>query len=175
MLFRPKYTVNSIYNLKTDKLKQMGIRAVFSDLDNTLLAWNKFETAQEMDRLNKRLAKAGIRLVVISNNNAQRVGKVLDPYGIEFVAKARKPLPFAINDERESLGLQKDEVMMVGDQLITDIQAGNLAGVKSVLVRPLVETDKWNTRINRFFEKIIFFFLNLTHKVVFEEDLKNGK
>ena len=63
---------------------------------------------------------------------------------------------------------------MVGDQLITDIQAGNLAGVESVLVKPLIQTDKWNTRINRFFEKIIFFFLNLSHPVTFKETLKNG-
>ena len=61
------------------------------------------------------------------------------------------------------MGLKKDQVMMVGDQLITDIQAGNLAGVESVLVKPLVETDKWNTRINRFLEKFIFFFLSFSH------------
>ena len=54
MLFRPKYTINTIYNLDPQKLNEMGIKAVFSDLDNTLLAWNKFETANEMDKLNKR-------------------------------------------------------------------------------------------------------------------------
>ncbi len=43
---------------------------------------------------------------------------------------------------------------MVGDQLITDMQAGNLAGVATVLVKPLVETDKWNTRINRFLKNL---------------------
>ena len=80
MLFRPKYTIDTIYNLDPQKLNEMDIKAVFSDLDNTLLAWNKFETAKEMDNFNQKLAKAGITLVVISNNNAQRVGKVLDPY-----------------------------------------------------------------------------------------------
>ena len=83
-------------------------------------------------------------------------------------------MPFAISKEREELGLNKKQVMMVGDQLITDMQAGNLAGVQTVLVKPLVETDKWNTRINRFFEKIIFFFLALSHRVTFKETLKNG-
>ncbi len=72
MLFRPKYTIDTIYNLDPRKLNKMGIKAVFSDLDNTLLAWNKFETAKEMDNFNQKLAKAGITLVVISNNNAQR-------------------------------------------------------------------------------------------------------
>lgn len=175
MLFRPKYTIKSIYNLDPEQLKQMQIKAVFSDLDNTLLAWNKFETAEEMNKLNQILAKNNIELVVISNNNAQRVGKVLDPYGIHFVAKARKPLPFAINRQRQKMGLTKNEVMMVGDQLITDMQAGNLAGVETVLVEPLVKTDKWNTRINRFFEKIIFFFLALRHRVTFKENLENGR
>ncbi len=174
MLFRPKYTIDTIYHLNTKELKKMDVRAVFSDLDNTLLAWNKFETAKEMDRLNQRLAHAGIKLVVISNNNGQRVGKVLDPYHISFVAKSKKPLPFAITKERKRLGLSKEQVMMVGDQLITDMQAGNLAGVRTVLVKPLIKTDKWNTRINRFFEKIIFFFLALSHRVTFRETLKNG-
>ena len=61
MLFRPKYTINTIYNLDPVKLNEMGIKAVFSDLDNTLLAWNKFETAKEMDNFNKKLAKANIK------------------------------------------------------------------------------------------------------------------
>ncbi|WEV40934.1 YqeG family HAD IIIA-type phosphatase [Lactobacillus sp. ESL0681] len=174
MIFRPRYTIDTIYHLDTATLKKLGIKAVFSDLDNTLLAWNKFETAKEMSHLNSRLAKAGITLVVISNNNAQRVAKVLDPYQIDFVAKSKKPLPFAITKKRQSMGLSQKQVMMVGDQLITDIQAGNLAGVESVLVKPLVQTDKWNTRINRFLEKIIFFFLGLTHQVTFKETLKNG-
>ncbi|GGG30658.1 MULTISPECIES: YqeG family HAD IIIA-type phosphatase [Lactobacillus] len=174
MLFRPRYTIDTIYHLDTDVLQQMNVKAVFSDLDNTLLAWNEFETAKKMDELNQRLAKAGIKLVVISNNNAERIGKVLNPYQIDFVAKSRKPLPFAITKKREQLGLAKDQVMMVGDQLITDIQAGNLAGVESVLVKPLVETDKWNTRINRFLEKIIFFFLAISHRVTFKETLENG-
>ncbi|WEV36429.1 YqeG family HAD IIIA-type phosphatase [Lactobacillus sp. ESL0677] len=174
MIFRPRYTIDTIYHLDTDVLHQMGIKAVFSDLDNTLLAWNEFETAKKMDQLNRRLAAAGVTLVVISNNNALRVGKVLNPYHIEFVAKARKPLPFAITKKRKEMGLTKKQVMMVGDQLITDIQAGNLAGVESVLVKPLIETDKWNTRINRFLEKIIFFFLAISHRVSFKETLKNG-
>ncbi len=144
MLFRPRYTIDTIYHLDPKQLKKMEIKAVFSDLDNTLLAWNKAETAVEMDELNQRLAKDGIRLVVISNNNA----------------------------ELKALNLKKDQVLMVGDQLITDIQAGNLAGVTTVLVKPLVETDKWNTRINRFFEKFIFFFLNLRKPVVFKEKLE---
>lgn len=172
MLFRPTYTIDTIYHLDSKQLQKMGIKAVFSDLDNTLLAWNRKETSAEMDALNKRLKKSGITLVVISNNTAERVGKVLDPYNISFIARSKKPLPVGINKALKHFDLQKKQAIMVGDQLITDMQAANLAGVPSVLVQPLIPSDKWNTRINRFFEKIIFFFLNLNKKVSFGDKLQ---
>ena len=175
MLFRPKYTIDSIYNLNPQQLKKMGIKAIFSDLDNTLIAWNKKDSVQEMTDFNNRLKKVGIRLVVISNNNNERVGKVLNPNRINFIAKARKPLPIGIDHALKKYNLRKSQVLMVGDQLITDIQAGNLAGVKTVLVKPLVTTDKWNTRINRFFERGIFFVLALHKPIKFKGNLDDGR
>lgn len=172
MLFRPKYTIDTIYHLDDQWLQDHRIQAVYTDLDNTLLAWNQFETAKQMDHLNKRLQSQGIKLVVISNNNAERVGKVLDPYGIPFVAKAKKPLPFAIKNEALKSGYDLNRVLYVGDQLITDMVAGNKSGVNTVLVKPLVATDKWNTRINRFFERIIFFFLNIRKRISFSKEIK---
>ncbi|EFO66935.1 HAD phosphatase, family IIIA [Lactobacillus iners LactinV 11V1-d] len=161
MIFRPTYTIDSIYNLDINALKNMGIKAIFSDLDNTLLAWNNFETDDSLQKLERRLADADIKLIVISNNSSERISKVLDVYRIEFAARARKPLPIGINKAIAKYNLNKSDVLMVGDQLLTDIVAGNLAGVRTVLVKPLVETDKWNTRINRCVEKFIFLFLDL--------------
>lgn len=162
--FRPTMTIDTIYNLDVADLKRRGINAVLSDLDNTLLAWNEKETAEKMNHLNQYLKTGGIQLIVVSNNNHERIAKVLDPYGIEFVARAKKPLPDGINRALAEFHVDKDHAIMVGDQLITDIQAGNLAGVKTVLVKPLVETDAWNTSINRFFEKFLFFFMGLNPK-----------
>lgn len=44
---------------------------------------------------------------------------------------------------------------MVGDQLLTDVAAANHAHIRSILVKPLIETDKWVTRPNRFMEKFV--------------------
>ena len=38
---------------------------------------------------------------------------------------------------------------MVGDQLMTDIRAAHRAGIRSILVKPLVEHDSFKTQINR--------------------------
>jgi predicted HAD superfamily phosphohydrolase YqeG len=37
--------------------------------------------------------------------------------------------------------------------------AAHSAGIRSILVKPLVESDAWNTKINRFFEKILKHYL----------------
>lgn len=173
-IFRPKMTIDSIYHLDVADLKRRGINAVLSDLDNTLLAWNQKETAAQMDQLNQYLKNGGIQLIVVSNNNHERIKKVLEPYNIEFVSRAKKPLPEGIEKALAKYQVEREKAIMVGDQLITDIQAGNLAGVKTVLVKPLVATDAWNTSINRFFEKFLFFFLNLNplKKITFTDKLK---
>ena len=72
------------------------------------------------------------------------------------------------------LGLKKSEVVIVGDQLMTDMVAANEAGVRSILVKPLLNTDKWDTRINRFFERIVWRELRKKYpQLQWQEDLND--
>ena len=62
---------------------------------------------------------------------------------------------------------------MVGDQLMTDMWAANNAHVRSILVKPLIETDKWDTRINRFFERFVMQRLRRVYPTMtWQEDLR---
>ena len=137
--FKPTWMVNSIYHVRPAELKEARIRAVFSDLE--LRDWM---TA---------LKEAGIPLIVISNNSHRRVERAVSPLNLPFVSRALKPLSFGITRARTRLGLEASEVVMVGDQLLTDIAAANVAGVRSILVRPLLDSDQWNTKLNRLMEK----------------------
>lgn len=154
--FKPTWMVKTIYAVSPDQLKARGIRAVFSDLDNTLIAWNNPDGTPELREWMTSLKKAGIPLIVISNNSKNRVAKATKNLELPFVSRSLKPLSFGINRARTKLVLKKSEVVMVGDQLMTDMLAANEAGVRSILVRPLLNTDKWDTRINRFFERIVW-------------------
>ena len=97
--------------------------------------------------------EAGIPVMIVSNNSAARIARVAEPLNLPFVSRALKPLTRGLNEAVTKLNLQKNEVVMVGDQLLTDIWSSNNHGVRSILVKPLIETDQWNTKINRFFEK----------------------
>lgn len=147
--------VETVYNISPSQLKSHGIRAVFSDLDNTLIAWNNPDGTPELREWMEDLKHAGIPLIVVSNNSQARVQKAVASLNLPFVYRSLKPLSFGITRARKRLGLKKSEVVMVGDQLMTDMIAANSAGVRSILVKPLVNTDKWDTKINRFFEKYV--------------------
>lgn len=147
--FKPTWMVKTIYNVSPTQLKAAGIRAVFSDLDNTLIAWNNPNGTPELHQWMQDLKEAGIPLIVISNNSASRVAKAVSALGLPFVSRSLKPLSWGINNARKRLGLSKQEVVMVGDQLMTDVLASNNAGVRSILVKPLLDSDKWITISNR--------------------------
>ncbi|WP_267905316.1 YqeG family HAD IIIA-type phosphatase [Limosilactobacillus fastidiosus] len=154
--FKPTWMVESIYSVSPEQLKAHGIHAVFSDLDNTLIAWNNPEGTPELHQWMSELEEAGVPLIVISNNSKERVAKAVKVLNLPFMSRSLKPLSFGITRARKKLGLSKDEVVMVGDQLMTDMLAAHQAGVRSILVKPIVETDKWTTRMNRFLEKYVW-------------------
>lgn len=145
--------IDAIYRLTPEQLQAQGIKAVLTDLDNTLIAWNNPDGTTELHDWLERMNEAGIPVMIVSNNSAARIARVAEPLNLPFVSRALKPLTRGLNEAVTKLNLQKNEVVMVGDQLLTDIWSSNNHGVRSILVKPLIETDQWNTKINRFFEK----------------------
>ncbi|WP_412988258.1 YqeG family HAD IIIA-type phosphatase [Pediococcus siamensis] len=153
--FKPTWRIKKIYSLTPDELKKAGIRAVLTDLDNTLIAWDNPEGTPELRAWIAKMAKAGIPVIVVSNNSHARVKRALENIQLPFVSRALKPLGVGIARALRQLNLDASQVVMVGDQLITDILAANMAGTRSILVKPLLNSDAWNTKINRFFEYFI--------------------
>lgn len=64
-----------------------------------------------------------------------------------------KPFTKGINEAIERYHFNREEVVMVGDQLMTDIRASHRAGIRSILVKPLVKSDSWVTKFNRWRER----------------------
>ncbi|GKT02520.1 YqeG family HAD IIIA-type phosphatase [Furfurilactobacillus sp. WILCCON 0119] len=171
--FKPTWMVPAIYNVSPERLQQAGIKAILTDLDNTLIAWNNPDGTPQLQRWIEMMHKNDIRIVVVSNNNASRVSRAVSSLNLEFVSRSLKPLTRGIRQAQRQLNLTNDQVVMVGDQLLTDVWAANNAHVRSILVKPIIETDKWNTRPNRFLEQ---FVIRRLHKVyptlTWQEDIK---
>lgn len=170
--FIPTWQLTSIYQLTPDSLRKHGICCILTDLDNTLVPWDYKEKTEKLEQWLGMMQEAGIRIIIVSNNTKERVQKVADSLGLDFVYRAHKPLTSGLNRALEKCGCPKNKTVMVGDQVLTDIFGANRAHIRSILVKPLVTNDAWNTRINRSIEKIVK--KQLSHKVTWkwEETLK---
>ncbi|WP_025729840.1 YqeG family HAD IIIA-type phosphatase [Atopobacter phocae] len=151
--FTPTWRVKSIYQIDPDQLKAVGIKAVLTDLDNTLIAWNNPVATKETLQWIQRMKEADMPVVIVSNNSGGRVKKVADLLDVQFIPKARKPKISGLLRAVKQLQLDKTEVVMVGDQLITDVWAGNRAGIRTIHVLPVVDNDEWKTKLNRSIER----------------------
>ena len=56
------------------------------------------------------------------------------------------------------MGLEADEILFVGDQIFTDIFGARLAGIYSILVRPIHPKEEIQIVFKRKLEKIILHF-----------------
>lgn len=147
--------VEAIYQITPDQFNHLGIKAVLTDLDNTLIAWNNPDGTQELLDWLLVMKEAEIPVFVVSNNKASRIKRVVDRLDLPYIARALKPSAKGMNEALSQLNLKSNEVVMIGDQIMTDIRGANAAHIRSILVQPIVKTDGWNTRINRFFERKI--------------------
>lgn len=171
--YKPTWMVEAIYQITPEHCHSLGIKAILTDLDNTLIAWDNPDGTEELRHWLEGMQAAGIPVIVVSNNSHDRVSEALKFLNLEFIPRALKPFTRGINQGVKRLGLTKDEVIMVGDQIMTDIKASNTAGVRSVLVKPVVETDSWKTQFNRFMERKIMRYLKSKHPdMVWQGELK---
>lgn len=153
--FLPDEQIDQIFDLKPESLKEKGIKGIITDLDNTLVAWDVKDATPDVISWFKTMEENDIKVTIISNNNQERVTVFSEPLGTPFVFSARKPLSRAFKTVARQMNLKKEEILVVGDQLLTDVLGGNIAGFYTVLVVPVVQTDGKITRINRLIERKI--------------------
>jgi len=154
-LFLPDQYVKSIFEIRPEELKANGIKGVITDLDNTLVAWDVAHATEEVHKWFKEMEDHGIAVTIISNNNRERVELFSQPLNRPFVYLAKKPLKRAFIKAAQAMNLSRDEIVVIGDQVLTDVLGGNRAGFSTILVVPIVETDDKITRFNRKIERRI--------------------
>lgn len=144
--------VESIYSITPEQLRKNNIHAVLTDLDNTLIAWNHPEATEESILWIERMKEADIPVIILSNNNGNRIQKVAEILDLDYVSRSLKPSRRAFRKAEKKLGIPAKNLVMVGDQILTDILGSNRHGVRSILVKPILNSDAWNTKLNRFIE-----------------------
>lgn len=149
-IFRPRHCVKTVTDLTLDRLRELDLDSLLLDVDCTLKRYPETHVSEEIGQWLGTIQGAGIGLCLVSNGRGPRIERFASGVGLPFIAKACKPFPWGLKRALREHGFDPKRTAMVGDQLLADIVAGNLAGLTTVLVRPIhPEEEQWFTRIKR--------------------------
>ncbi|HYK73077.1 MAG TPA: YqeG family HAD IIIA-type phosphatase [Pseudoneobacillus sp.] len=165
----PNQHVKSIFQITPDSLKEKGIKGIITDLDNTLVEWDRPLATPKLVNWFEDMKKSNIAITIVSNNKELRVKAFSDPLNIPFIYEARKPLRRAFYRALQQMGLQKQETVVIGDQLLTDVLGGNRGGFHTILVVPVAKTDGFITKFNRQVERRILNWFRKKGMINWEE------
>lgn len=156
MLFKPTFWLKSVLDIDEEFLRKNRVRALILDMDNTLSMHGDPAAECGVPEWLAKMRRLGVRMCVVSNNTTKRVAPLAAKLGLPFTANGAKPLTFGVNRAVKKMRVKKRETLVVGDQIFTDVMAGNLAGIRTVLVEPFHLEKTWTFRLKRKAESIVF-------------------
>lgn len=113
-------------------LKKSGVKLLLCDLDNTLRLHSEKEPADELRAWVKELKKAGVKIVIISNNGRKKIiQKFCEPIKVDCVWWAKKPVSTKLTEAMQTFNFKPSETVMLGDKWSTDVLAARFAGVRA--------------------------------------------
>ena len=167
--FLPDQYVKSIFEITPESLKEQGVKGIITDLDNTLVEWDRPSATPNLIDWFENMKNHNILVTIVSNNNEKRVKFFADPLVIPYIFQARKPMSMAFRKALKEMGLRQEETVVIGDQLLTDVLGGNRSGFHTILVVPVAQTDGFVTRFNRAVERRILNWFRKQGKLNWED------
>ncbi|MBP3059179.1 HAD-IIIA family hydrolase [Texas Phoenix palm phytoplasma] len=174
--FLPKFYYNSVFVIPYSEFYKKGIRSLFFDLDNTLLSPSENKLTLQTVKLLKKLNKK-FQVVILSNASKRKLEKIIkyDFFYVYLNIYQKKPSLFGFKKALNLVNSSSDKVVMIGDQLRTDIYGANKMKIISILVKPLNRKKEFLfTKISRFFIENVF--INKVKKedsLLYEKKFKN--
>ena len=152
-LFKPEDIFGKTTNITPEFLKQQGIENLLLDVDNTLTTHNNPEPSEGIDQWLATMRKAGIGMMIISNNNEARVKPFAARLCLPYSSMSCKPLSIGYTRGIKMLGGTKENTAIVGDQIFTDVLGGNLKGIRTLMVMAILHEDSAGFKFKRRIEK----------------------
>lgn len=153
----------SVFEIDYKKLFEKGFRGLIFDIDNTLVHHGS-DSTPEVDALFRDLKKIGFRTLLLSNNDEERVSRFMKNIDAPYICNADKPKPEAYLKAVEMLGLKKEEVIYIGDQMFVDTVGANGCGIPNILVHFIRLPNEKRIGKKRYLEMLVLAFYRRNKK-----------
>ncbi|CAP18432.1 Had superfamily phosphatase, subfamily IIIa [Candidatus Phytoplasma mali] len=172
----PDFYFDNIFKIPYDLFLSQGFKGIFFDLDNTLMCYSDKNlsnfTKKFLQKINEKF-----KIVIVSNASKKKLQKICnnDFLYVYLNIFCKKPSLFGFKHALKLINLPFNQVLMVGDQLITDIWGAHKMKIKSILVKPINrEKEFLFTKFKRFwFERVILKKIKKQKNEIYENKLKN--
>lgn len=151
----PDKVFDRFNDIPFQELFNSGKTCLFLDYDNTIGPDRTWEPNDYSKEIIKELKEIGFILCLVSNAKSERSSKIASMLDIPCVTCAHKPRTIGIERALELMKVDRSTVVMIGDQIFTDVMAGNLAGMTTYLIEKYQKKEVWYVLIKRPFEKIV--------------------
>ncbi|MBX3111818.1 MAG: YqeG family HAD IIIA-type phosphatase [Fimbriimonadaceae bacterium] len=136
--FSPSESLDGLEKVDLAALHAAGKRLVLLDVDNTLLPWKSEDIPDATKRWIEAGKALGLRFTVLSNtHNPARLERLCQAVGVGFIRDRAKPSRRMFLMAVDQAGVAKDQAVMVGDQLLTDVWGANRSGIDAIWVKPI--------------------------------------
>lgn len=133
MLYPYAYA-ESVFSIDYQKLYDKGYRGIIFDIDNTLVHHGD-DSTKEVDDLFRLLQNMGWKTLLLTNNEEERVKRFIRNIDTLYICDAQKPDKTNYLKAVEMMQIKKEEAVLIGDQIFTDILGANRSGIASILVK----------------------------------------
>ena len=130
--FRADKNFEKFEDVTPELLKKENVKLLLCDLDNTLRLHSEKEPASELAKWIKKVHKAGVTVVIISNNGRKKMMQSFcEPLSVPCKWWAMKPISRKLTETMTEYGFKPKETIMLGDKLTTDVLAARFAGIRA--------------------------------------------
>ena len=152
-MFHATIAVKSVCDITPELLKNLGVKGLLLDIDNTLTTHDNPVPATGVLDWIAIMKSAEIQMRLVSNNHSPRVQPFAKLLNISYVCESKKPLSKGFSQAMQEMQISKNALCVVGDQIYTDILGANWFHVKSIYVKPMELEKTAFFKFKRFMEK----------------------
>lgn len=106
MTIYPNFYLESVLEVTPEFCEKNNIKGLILDVDNTLIDIEK-KMLDGAKQWHDSVVKAGIKTIIVSNTNKfEKVSKVANDLGIEFIYFAKKPFKKGFLNAKEKLRIK---------------------------------------------------------------------
>lgn len=161
--FYPYKYIDNVFSIDYVKLYNLGFRAIIFDLDNTLV-YHGDDSNEKIDSFFYEIQNMGFKTLILTNNDEERVSRFLKNIDSLYICDACKPEVFGYNRAVDILGVDRNKILYIGDQMFIDILGANRCSIPNILVKFIRSDNEKKIGKKRYLEYFILFFYRHNRK-----------